>query len=394
MKAITLGISKFLRLLILLVFFVSTPQAEESNPQHNSDTHNPATHNSSEHANTDEQRTMVNIPLGQQNKIGVKTFKLEQRQLIQRLRTVGIIKTDQSREAHVHARINGWIEQITADSVGKPVKKGGTLFELYSPDLVTTQGEYLLAVKQGPAAKDVADTALNRLRLWSVPATFIDKLVASKQLQRTVSFESPITGVVVDKQAIQGMYVTPDMQLYSLADLSRVWLMITLYEADLSFIKVGDSVELKLPYDPTKKFTGAINYIYPEIDINTRTAKARIEIDNADGFLRPGMFADVEIVKELGESLALPADAIIDTGLRSLVFVKTHQTMFEPKEIAVGPRVDGWVPVLKGLSVGDEVIVSANFLIDAESKLQAVLLKGEASGTSGGGGGHAAHGAK
>lgn len=337
-----------------------------------------------------QDRVPVSVPLLQQNKIGLKTFTVEKRQLIQKIRTVGIVKTDQTLEAHIHTRINGWIEKITADSIGKALKKGDRLFELYSPDLVTTQEEYVMAMRQGRVAKEVADTALNRLRLWNVPTSFIERLVTTQKIQRTVSFDAPINGIITDKQAILGMYVTPDMQLYSLADLSRVWIMITLYEADLSRVNVGDAVNMKLPYDPTKKFAGTINYIYPEIDLNSRTVQARVEINNNDGFLRPGMFADIDIVKDLGETLVLPVDAIIDTGMRSLVFIQTDSLVFEPKEIEIGPRVGGFVPVLGGLNSGDHVIINANFLIDAESKLQAVLQRSVSPIMSG----HEGHNAK
>lgn len=378
MKAIILICNKVVLIVSMILLPVTAINAEEDRYQHIHE----------------DQRVAVEIPFVQQNRSGVATVKIEKRQLTRRIRTVGIIKTDQTREAHVHSRINGWIEKIRADYVGKPVKMGDVLYELYSPDLVTTQEEYLHAVKQGSVAQDVATTALNRLRLWGVPAHFIDQLIVSKQSRRTVGFVAPINGIVVDKQAIQGMYVTPEMQLYYLADLSQVWVMVTLYESDLSIINVGDPVNLKLPYDPTKKFTGKINYIYPEIDINSRTSIARVEIKNSDGFLRPGMFIDIEIIKQLEEFLVLPVDAVIDTGKRSIVFVKTHQARFEPREVDVGLGVDGWVPILKGVNLGEDVIINANFLIDAESKLQAVLQQVTSTGNPVNVGGHGAHGGK
>jgi len=375
-------------LCMLCLFFLSMAKVGAEEPTHLQ--HNLAAEQQKTQNDGNQDRVPVSVPLMQQNKIGLKTFTVEKRRLIQKIRTVGIVKTDQTLEAHIHTRINGWIEKITADSIGKALKKGDRLFELYSPDLVTTQEEYVMAMRQGRVAKEVADTALNRLRLWNVPTSFIERLVTTQKIQRTVSFDAPINGIITDKQAILGMYVTPDMQLYSLADLSRVWIMITLYEADLSRVNVGDAVNMKLPYDPTKKFAGTINYIYPEIDLNSRTVQARVEINNNDGFLRLGMFADIDIVKDLGETLALPVDAIIDTGMRSLVFIQTDSLVFEPKEIEIGPRVGGFVPVLGGLNSGDHVIINANFLIDAESKLQAVLQRGNSPIP----GGHEGHSAK
>lgn len=320
--------------------------------------------------------------------MGLKLATAEKKHLSHTIRTVGTVTADQTKEAHVHSKLNGWIDQIYADYIGKPVKKGQPLFELYSPDLVSTQEEYFAARKQGGTGAEIAKAALERLKLWGVPDSEISRLTKSGKSKRTVTFTAPVDGFIVNKTAIRGMYITPDMELYHIADLSKVWIIVTLYEYDVAVIEVGNAASIQLPYDPNKSFSGKISYIYPEIETETRTAKARIELPNQDQKLKPGMFTNVEIKKELGEAVTVPDDSVIDTGIRQIVFVKTGQTRFEPREVKVGPRVDHSFAIMKGLSSGDQVVASAHFLIDAESKFQAALQKGEASSGSG----HSGHG--
>ncbi|MGK2914645.1 MAG: efflux RND transporter periplasmic adaptor subunit [Porticoccaceae bacterium] len=337
-----------------------------------------------------EERVPVTISSHAQAAVGLKTQAVTRETLSYTVRTVGSITTDQTKEARVSMRINGWIEKIHADYVGKSIKKGAPLFDLYSPELVSTQNEYLSAIKQGGAlAAEVAETAMQRMRLWGVSSAEIATLRARNKAQRAVTFYSPVDGVIISKAAILGSYVTPDTELYYLADLARVWLLLTLYEADVSLVHVGDKVDVTLPYDKSKRYTGSISYIYPELDPQTRTIKARVEIDNSDGFLRPGMFANVEIKKELPDRLVIPDDAVIDTGVRQLVFVKTGDVTFEPRQVEVGPRINDQMTILSGLEMGEAVVVSASFLIDAESRMQAALRKGKSAAS-----GHGEHGKK
>ncbi len=334
----------------------------------------------------DEARVPIEVPQEQQSKIGLKVAKAEKKKVEHTIRTVGTVTADQTKEAHVHTKINGWIEQIYADYIGKPVKKGQSLFELYSPDLVSTQEEYLAARKQGAPGREIAVTALERLKLWGVPQSEIDRLKKSGKAKRSVTFDSPVDGFIINKTAIRGMYITPEMELYHIADLSRIWIIVTLYEYDVAVISVGDEAEIQLPYDPDKSFKGKISYIYPEIEIETRTAKARIELDNPDQKLKPGMFSNISLKKNLGEAIVIPDDAVIDTGTRKIVFVKTGTSRFEPREIKAGPRIENTFAILSGLKEGEEIVTSAHFLIDAESKFQAALQKG--SPTNSGHGGH------
>lgn len=336
-----------------------------------------------------EERAAIEVPEVQQSKMGLKVTKAKKSKLEHMIRTVGTITADQTKEAHVHTKINGWIEKIYADYVGKPVKKGQPLFELYSPDLVATQEEYLVARKQGAQGKEIAQTAVERLKLWGVPETEIERLNKTGKAKKSLTFDVPVDGFIVNKTAIQGMYITPEMELYHIADISRVWLIVTLYEYDVAVISVGDEAEIQLPYDPNKSFKGKISYLYPEIELDTRTAKARIEIDNPEQKLKPGMFANITLKKDLGEAVVIPDDAVIDTGTRKIIFVKTAAARFEPRDIKVGPRIENRFAVLAGLKEGEEVVTSAHFLIDAESKVQAAIQKG--SPTPKGHGDHSSH---
>ncbi|OFZ16224.1 MAG: hypothetical protein A2Z20_00170 [Bdellovibrionales bacterium RBG_16_40_8] len=327
-------------------------------------------------AKKEEPRVPVDVPPEQQEKIGLRVVKAEKKKIEHTIRTVGTVTADQTKEAHVHTKINGWIEQIYADYIGKPVKKNQSLFELYSPDLVSTQEEYLAARKQGASGQEIAVTAIERLKLWGVPQAEINRLKKTGKAKRAVTFDSPVDGIIVNKTAIRGMYITPEMELYHIADLSRIWIIVTLYEYDVAVITVGDETEIQLPYDPDKLFKGKISYIYPEIELETRTAKARIEMDNPDQKFKPGMFSNISLKKNLGEAIVIPDDAVIDTGTRKIVFVKVGPSRFEPRDVKAGPRIENAFAILSGLKEGEEVVTSAHFLIDAESKFQAAIQKG------------------
>lgn len=336
---------------------------------------------------TEEARVPIEVPVERQEKIGLRVAKAEKKKVEHTIRTVGIVTADQTKEVRVHTKIKGWIERVYADYTGKPVQKGQPLFDLYSPDLLATQEEYLAArQQQGSIGREIVATSRKRLQLWGVPPTEIERLEKTGKVKRAVTFNSPADGFIVEKTAVQGMYITPEMELYRITDLSHLWIIVTLYEYDVAVIAEGDEADISLSYDAGKSFPGKISYIYPEIEVETRTAKARIEVDNLDRRLKPGMFANVEMKKNLGESIVVPSDAVINTGTRSIVFVKTSVSRFEPREVKVGPRLKDTFIILSGLESGEEVIMSANFLIDAESKLQAAIQKGSSS--QGGHGGH------
>lgn len=335
----------------------------------------------------DEARVPIEVPPEQQTRIGLQTTIVKMKSVSHTIRTVGTVTADERTEAHIHTKLSGWIETIYADYVGKEVKKDGPLFDLYSPELVTTQEEYIAASKQSGVGRELARAALDRLQLWGVPQKAIDKLKKNKKSSRTITFDSPVSGFVIKKSAIQGMYITPGMELYQIADLTKIWIMVTLYEYDVSVIKVGDAAEVQLPYDSKLNFKTKITYIDPEIEMETRTAKARIEVDNKTQNFKPGMYVNVILKKELGEAITIPEDSLIDTGLRKIVFVKSGTSRFEPRDVKAGPRVENQFVILSGLKTGEEIVTSAHFFIDAESKLKAAILKGSAS-PSGKHGGH------
>lgn len=334
---------------------------------------------------SEEPRVKVSIPAEQQKKIGLKVSQVKKMPLSITIRTVGTVTADQRKEAHVHTKINGWIEKIYADFIGKTVKKGTPLYGLYSPDLVSTQEELLAALQQPGVGKELVKAATDRLKLWGVSAGEIERIKRSKEISRIVNFHSPVDGTILSKNAIQGMYITPGVELYQIADLSKVWIMATLYEYDVGVVKVGDEAFVEVQSNPGLNLKAKITYISPEVDAETRTAQARLEIDNKKGDFRPGMYTNVILKKEMGESLVIPDDAIIDTGVRKIVFVKKDNSIFEPREIKVGPKAENQTAILSGLKAGEEIVTSAHFLIDTESKFRAAAEKGEAPASQHGG---------
>lgn len=370
--------TKSLRLVLWVFLALSLATAARAQHKHGQPAPEPAAAPVSDaKAVKEEPRAVVDIPSEQQARMGIATAEIHKSSsLAHTIRTVGIVTADERREAHVHTRISGWIEKIQADYVGKPVRKGQPLFDLYSPELLSTQEEYLAARGKGESGQEIAGVALERLKLWQVPASQIERLGRTGVARRSVTFDSPVDGIIVAKTAIQGMYITPDMELYHIADLTTIWIMITLYEYDLALIKTGDVAEVHLPYDTTKTFSAKIAYIDPNLDLQTRTAKARIEFSNKELVLKPGQFVDVEMKKDLGTVVVVPVDAVIDTGTRKIVFVRSSPLRFEPREIKVGARAGDHFVVLSGLKEGESAVTSAHFLIDAESKLGAALQKG------------------
>lgn len=329
------------------------------------------------------------MPLEQQRKIGLQTEAAHRERIQHVIRTVGSVAIDERREAHVHTRFAGWIEGIRVDYVGRPVAKGETLCLFYSPELVALQDEYLAARGRTGLGAEVAEAALERLRLFGVPEREITRLERGEKRRLLVPIDSPIGGYVIAKSAIQGMYVTPEMELYRIADLSRVWVLAELYEYDLPIVAVGDEARLTLTYEPERRLSGRITYIYPEVTGQTRTGRARLEVENPDHQLKPGQYANVEIEKDLGDVLVVPDSAVIDTGVRKIVFVRSNDERFEPREVRLGPRSETRFAVLSGLREGEEVVTRANFLIDAESRLRAAIER-----KGGGPSGHSGHGAK
>jgi membrane fusion protein, copper/silver efflux system len=384
-------------LLILLVGLLggcSTGQAPDqpAPDQHSEDAHAPA---SPQAASATVVAGYGAVELDPQ-RMGVVTERIGYRDFTYTIRTVGVVALDETRVAHIQAKFSGWIEELYVDYIGKPVHSGQPLFSIYSPELVATQQEYLLALKSldikasggglAAASQDWARRLVaasrSRLELWDIPPEEVARLETDGVPHRTLTINSPREGVVLSKTAIKGMNVEPGMDLFAIADLSTVWLQADIYERDLPHVRLQQRCVLTMEALPGQTLYGIVEFISPVVEESTRTAKIRLQLDNRAGLLKPGMYGTVQVAHEMAKSLALPETALIDTGTRKIVFVATGDRRFEPREVQVRSELDGFYQILSGLSEGDAVAVSAQFLLDSESKLRAT--GGRVSGHAGG----------
>ncbi|MBI1373617.1 MAG: efflux RND transporter periplasmic adaptor subunit [Phycisphaera sp.] len=327
-------------------------------------------------------------PMTVQN-IGVRIEPVTEGPLVKTIRAVGTVDYDETGVRDVNIKINGWIEKLHVDYLGARVTKDQPLFELYSPELYSAQEEYLLAwgnrdkigaafvPEAAEAAKQLLESARTKLSYFDITPQQIAALQASGKPAKTMTIRSPHTGVVIAKHANEGMKVDPGMQVFRIADLSKVWVMVTLYEQQLPFVTVGQRAVMTLPYIPGQTFEGKVIYIYPYLDTKTRSVQIRLEFDNSNGVLKPGMYANVELMGTLAETTTLaPRSAVIDTGQRAVAFVSQGEGKFEPRDVVLGPETDdGKVQVLDGLRPGEMVVTSGQFLIDSEAKIRDTLAK-------------------
>ena len=334
---------------------------------------------------TPEGRAVVALSDERRAVLGVRTTPVVAAEIDRSLRTVGRVAVDERRLKHVHTKFEAYIEDLRVDFVGKLVRRGEVLASVYSPELVATQQEYLLAwraqqrlgrsgvasVAQGGA--DLLGAARQRLLLWDIRPADIETLEASGEARRTLDLVSPVSGYVMRKTAQQGMRVTPADTLFEVADLSHLWVLADVYEADLPSVRVGTPAAVGLSYLPGRSWHGSVTWIAPTVDPQTRTIKVRVEVDNRGEELKPEMFADVELRVGRGRGLVVPAGAVLHSGQRDLVFVDLGHGHFEPREVKVGARTDQGVQVLSGVREGDSVVTAANFLLDSESSLKAAL---------------------
>ncbi len=324
----------------------------------------------------------VHISPERQQLIGVRFGTVAKQPLQKVIRTVGRIETDEKRIGIVSPKIGGWIEELYVDFTGRFVRAGEPLLTIYSPELVATQEEYLLALTakrdwaKSPFAEIaeggslLAESARRRLRLWDISDAQIQALEESREPKKTLTLYSPFTGHVLEKMVNKGQFVDAGMALFKIADLSVVWLIADIYEYELPAIRLGQAATIRMAYFPGESFTGKAIYIYPTLDPQTRTARVRYEFANPQGKLKPEMFTTVEILVRLGERLAVPEGAVIDTGVRQVVIVDRGAGTFEPREVRLGVKAGEVFEVLEGLAAGERVVTSANFLIDSESKLK------------------------
>jgi Cu(I)/Ag(I) efflux system membrane fusion protein len=328
---------------------------------------------------------MVTVPVERLQMIGVKYQPVTKRPLEKLIRTVGRVAVDERKLAKVTIKFHGWIEELFVSALGDRVKRGQRLFTIYSPDLVASQEEYLLAVRGqkqlgssefpevAQGSKDLLEAAKRRFQLWDITEDHIRELEQTGKVMRTLPIHSPITGTVIKKEALAGAHVEPGEELYTIADLSRIWILADIYEYELSFVKIGQQAAVTLSYDPGTVLTGRVGFIYPTLDPKTRTAKVRFELDNPDERLKPDMYANVELRAELGTKLVIPQEAIIESGQKQVVFLHHGGGRLEPRLIKTGVKTGGWSEVLEGLNEGDHIVTSANFLIDSESRLKSVV---------------------
>jgi Cu(I)/Ag(I) efflux system membrane fusion protein len=326
----------------------------------------------------------VTIDPARQQLIGMKIVHAERGEVGGAWRTNGRVAIDETRVAHVNVKFNGFMERVYADFIGKPVRRGEPLYSIYSPELLSAQEEYLLALRTrktlggagGALAgegDDLVRAARRKLELWDVPTSEIDRIERTGEPSRTVTFYSPATGVLTKKDVVPGMKVAAGDMPFEIVDLSHVWVLADAYETDLARVKVGMKATLTLKAFPNRTFEGRVAFLDPLLDPRTRTAKIRIDFPNPTGELRPEMFGEVVFAGKAREALRIPGDAVIDSGTKSVVFVSLADGKFQPREVKTGDTDGTWTEVVSGLSPGDGVVTRANFLVDSESRLRASL---------------------
>jgi Cu(I)/Ag(I) efflux system membrane fusion protein/cobalt-zinc-cadmium efflux system membrane fusion protein len=317
--------------------------------------------------------------------IGVRFGVVGRKDLKDTIRTTGTVAIDERRVSYVQTRISGHIEKVFADATYQYVKKGQPLFTLHSPELITAEREYLLA-KQN--AKDLSQSTVpgvasggaslqessrERLAQWDIPQQEIARLEATRQVSETLEIESPVSGYITERIALPNLMVQPDTRLYTLVDLSTVWVLAQISQNDLGRIKVGSPASLTVDSYPGRAFRGRVDFIYPDVDMTTRTARARLVFSNSQLTLSPGMFVNVSLDVNFGKQLTIPVSGVLQSGTRQIVFVDRGGGYLEPRDVQLGPQANDEYIVLKGLQAGDRIVTSANFLIDSESQLQAAI---------------------
>jgi membrane fusion protein, copper/silver efflux system len=328
--------------------------------------------------------TVMLSPASQQL-IGVRYTEARRTDMKRTLRSVGLVQMDDEKISRVHVKFAGWIEKVYLDYVGKLIKKGQPLFTLYSPDLVSAQQEYLIARKgqeylsKAPYS-DVASGAdsllratRDRLQLLDITDEQIGALEETGKAQRTMTVHSPINGFVMNRNAFEQAYVTPETELYEIADLSTIWVYVDIYEYEAPYIHIGQPASMQLSYFPGKNYSGRVTYVYPTLDPKTRTIKVRLEFPNPKYELKPEMYADVQLAINYGMQVVVPSEAVLNSGTGQVVFIAKPGGYFEPREIKVGDQFDGQYIVLAGLKPGEKIVASGNFLIDSESRLGSAM---------------------
>ena len=318
-------------------------------------------------------------------KLGVRIEAAQARTLERQVRAAGRIEPDERRLFSIAPKFEGYVERLHVNVTGQAVAKGQPLFEVYSPELVSAQREYALAVQGAESLKtaggqaqtsmqQLAQSSLTRLRNWDISEAQVKALVQSGEARRQLSFLSPVSGVVTEMKAVQGMRFMPGEALYQVADLSAVWVIADVSEQDIALVKSGQKARVTMSAYPGKEFMGRVSYVYPTLKAETRTVQVRVELGNPGLQLKPGMFAQVELIAPARSAqITVPTSAVIDSGTRQVVLVQQAAGRFEPRDVRLGERNNDYVQVLQGVQAGEQVVVAANFLIDAESNLKAAI---------------------
>ncbi len=328
----------------------------------------------------------VKLTAGRQQLIGVQTAVAETRSIGRTVRAVGRVAVDETRLHRVTTKLDGYIEKLYVDYTGKEVRRGQPLFSVYSPELLATQQEYLLALRAAKQSPSLLESARRRLQLWDISASDIRRLEATGETRKSLTIASPASGFVMTRNATEGARIAPGEPLFEIADLDRVWILADVYESELAFARIGAPAKVTLSYLPGRTFAGKVTFVTPSVDPMTRTAKVRIEVDNRDHSLKPDMFADVFIEEPARSVTVVPDSAVISTGTRSVLFVVKEGGTFEPREVQTGTKSDGFVEIRSGVEPGEIVATQANFLIDSESRLKAALAQMSGPGA------HSGHG--
>jgi multidrug efflux pump subunit AcrA (membrane-fusion protein) len=317
--------------------------------------------------------------------IGVKFGVVERKDITDTIRTTGTVAIDERRVSYVQTRISGHIEKVFADATYQYVKKGQPLFTLHSPELITAEREYLLARQNAKnlsqssipgvatGVSSLLDSSRERLSQWDIPPQEITRLETTGQVQDTLTIQSPVSGYITERTALPNIMVQLDTRLYTIADLSTVWVLAQVFQNDLGRIKAGLPATLTVDSYPGRVFRGRVDFIYPDVDTTTRTARARLIFSNPHLTLSPGMFVNVSVDVNMGRQLTIPVGGVLQSGSRQIVFVDRGSGYLEPREVQLGPQANEEYIVLKGLKAGERIVTSANFLIDSESQLQAAI---------------------
>jgi len=375
-------------LLGILFYFSNNPVFQEAEPKREKAMALPAVESSS-----------VEILPEKQQLIGVKKVEVQMMPFHKAIRTVGRIVYDERKLATVNIKVEGWVEKLYGDYQGKYVKKGEKLAEVYSPEVYSTQLEFVNLLRWKPEKGHrlqrnvefswgdrygttgkmltfdmdaLMQVAKQRLELWEIPAEQIEKIEQGKEPTRLLTIYSPIDGYIIQKQVVEGTRLLPGDKMFDIADLSTLWVIADIYSYELPMIKAGQLAKIHLSHFPGREYSSKIDYVYPTLSGETRTLKVRFILPNPDGLLKPQMFTNVEIKIDLGRKLIIPDDAVIDTGTQKVVYVDEGAGVFKPKKVTLGLRGEGMVEVIKGLKAGEKVASAANFLIDSEAKLKGI----------------------